>query len=134
MSTKLKACDYAKRLIIEKAVDWYDDFKLDESLDNAESINKYFKYIFDNDMQWDLTYEVSFGQHFTNIMPKYSRHYESRSVAAKVDDVWIGWTHWYGGGKHGEPESIDWWQEDEVYFLEVKEKEVKIIERSWEKK
>lgn len=45
----------------------------------------------------------------TNIDAPYSRHYESRSVARKLSDGnWVGWTYWYGGGKYGDPESIDW--------------------------
>jgi hypothetical protein len=25
-----------------------------------------------------------------------------------LDGSWVGWTYWYGGGKHGEPGSIKW--------------------------
>lgn len=38
-----------------------------------------------------------------------SRHYESEAhVAEMPDGSWVGWTYWYGGGKHGCPEEIDW--------------------------
>ena len=40
---------------------------------------------------------------------QWSRNYESDEVGAKLPDgSWVGWTHWHGGGKHGEPEAIDW--------------------------
>lgn len=49
------------------------------------------------------------GQYLTSLPCPFSRHYESKSVAAQMPDgSWVGWTYWYGGGKHGEPEAIDW--------------------------
>jgi hypothetical protein len=45
----------------------------------------------------------------TNIRAPYSRHYEAKSVAAKAPDgSWVGWTYWYGGGKHSEPDAVEW--------------------------
>jgi hypothetical protein len=57
----------------------------------------------------DAREEVRGGQLETGLPGEYSRHYESKAVAAQyLDGSWIGWIYWYGGGKHGEPESIDW--------------------------
>lgn len=40
---------------------------------------------------------------------RWSRHYECKEVAAKLfDGTWVGWPYWYGGGKHSEPQAIDW--------------------------
>lgn len=40
---------------------------------------------------------------------EYSRHYESEARVAELPDgSWVGWTYWYGGGKHGCPEEMDW--------------------------
>lgn len=48
----------------------------------------------------------------TNLSSGHSRHYESRAVAAQLPDgTWVGWTYWYGGGKHGEPQSIPWMED-----------------------
>ena len=45
----------------------------------------------------------------TKLKCDWSRHYESKAVAMQFPDgSWVGWTYWYGGGKHGEPNSIDW--------------------------
>lgn len=45
----------------------------------------------------------------TGLRCEYSRHYESDAVAAKLSDgTWVGWTYWYGGGKYGEPEGVEW--------------------------
>lgn len=72
------------------------------------------------------------GQVETDIPCPYSRHYESKSVAAKMPDgTWVGWTYWYGGGKHGEPESIDWM--DEAYELSVTEEEKVVTVRTFKK-
>jgi hypothetical protein len=57
----------------------------------------------------DIKYEIRGGDVETDIPCDYSRHYEAKSVAALAPDkTWVGWTYWYGGGKHGEPASIDW--------------------------
>jgi len=49
---------------------------------------------------------------------EYSRHYESKGVAAQMlDGSWVGWTYWYGGGKHSDPGSIDWM--GKCYALEM---------------
>lgn len=72
----------------------------------------------------DAEYEFRGGEKETNIDPEnYSRHFEASSVAAKIDDKWVGWTYWYGGGKHAEPEAIEW--KGDAYFLDVKEVMVK---------
>lgn len=68
----------------------------------------------------DTMSELRSGTHKTGIPTgEYSRHYESESVAMKIDDEWIGWTHWFGGGKYGEPESIEWI--DGAYFVDAVE-------------
>jgi len=53
--------------------------------------------------------ELREGEHATGLTAPSSRYYEAKEVAAQAPDgSWIGWTYWYGGGKHGEPEAIDW--------------------------
>jgi hypothetical protein len=88
----------------------------------------------EQDAGWDIqdiTYEFREGDVETNIAPEYSRHYESKSVAAKIDGKWIGWTYWYGGGKHGEPDAIDWMED--AYFLDCKEEEKVVTVRTFTK-
>jgi len=63
----------------------------------------------DPDSIQEAKYEIREGEVETNLPCEWSRHYESKSVAAKAPDgSWVGWTYWYGGGKHAEPEAIDW--------------------------
>ena len=69
----------------------------------------------------------------TGLAAPYSRHYESTAVGKKLDDgTWVGWTYWYGGGKHGEPEAIDWM--DEAYEMDVTEKEKVMTVRTFKAK
>lgn len=77
--------------------------------------------------------EFSSGDFKTNIEPASSRHYESRSVACKMaDGSWVGWTYWYGGGKHGDPESIDWISA--AYALDCVEEEKLVLVRKFTKR
>ncbi len=81
---------------------------------------------------YDTKYEFRNGQVETDVPCDYSRHYESKSVAAKCPNgEWVGWTYWYGGGKHGEPESIDWIEY--AYDLNCKEEEKLVVVRTFSK-
>lgn len=81
----------------------------------------------------DTTQELRSGKVNTGITPPSSRHYESRSVGMQCcDGTWIGWTYWYGGGKHGEPASVEWI--GHAYDLDCEEKEVTVIQRTFKVK
>ena len=81
----------------------------------------------------DARSEIRDGEVDTDLPSPCSRHYESKSVASKMPDgSWVGWTYWYGGGKHGEPESIDWI--DDAYDLDMTEEEVTITRQNFKKK
>lgn len=82
---------------------------------------------------YDYVYEFREGEVQTNIEADYSRHYESYSVASKcTDGSWVGWTYWYGGGKHGEPEAIDWMEY--AYDLDCVEEEKLVVVQTFSKK
>jgi hypothetical protein len=80
----------------------------------------------------DAEDEIRGGEVNTKLDCETSRHYESNAVAALMPDgSWVGWTYWYGGGKHSDPDSIDWM--DESYDIEIKEKEVTKMVRTFTK-
>ncbi len=83
----------------------------------------------------DARNELRHGEHITDVPIPYNRalrDYEPDSVAAKaLDGSWIGWTYWHGGGKHSNPEEIDW--VEYAYDLSCTEKEVVTIERTFTK-
>lgn len=63
----------------------------------------------DYDQIQDALCDIREGDVETKVPCEHCRHYESKSVAVQTPDgSWVGWTYWYGGGKHGEPEAIDW--------------------------
>lgn len=78
----------------------------------------------------DAIYDFRCSGIDTELPSPTSRHYETKSVARKLmDGHWVGWTYWFGGGKHGEPEAIDWMYG--VYALDCKEEEKLVVVRTF---
>jgi hypothetical protein len=78
----------------------------------------------------DAREEVREGDHETTITPHDSRHYETKSVAAQAPNgQWVGWTYYYGGGKHGEPSAYDW--QSNAYLLNCQEEQVTVTKRTF---
>lgn len=101
-----------------------------DELDTDEQVEE----VYDNDPSGyaDVAYDFRGGQVQTNLPTPYSRHYEAKSVAAQCrDGSWVGWTYWYGGGKHGNPQEIEWMRD--AYDLTCTEQEKVIIERVFTK-
>jgi hypothetical protein len=95
----------------------------------AENVDEMYDAI---EEPWDAQSEVRGGEVETKLRCESSRHYESKAVAAQAPDgSWVGWTYWYGGGKHGEPEAIDWI--DEAYELTCHEEEKMVVVRTFAK-
>lgn len=106
-----------------------NEIHVDPSTITEENLDDLYEELYADDIE----FEFREGEVETNIPCEYSRHYESKSVAAKMlDGSWIGWTYWYGGGKHGEPESIDWM--GGAYELDVSEEEKLVVVRTFTKK
>jgi hypothetical protein len=97
-----------REILIEagECVDLADIIKDGISEENVDSL---YCELRERDAHWDFESEFRQGDVETNLGREYSRHYESKSVAAKCcDGTWVGWTYWYGGGKHGNPDEIEW--------------------------
>ncbi|HJV53057.1 MAG TPA: hypothetical protein VJ652_16440 [Noviherbaspirillum sp.] len=121
-----------KHLILLKAAQWSGS-PIEVEV-TAENIDELYDEAYENDGGYlqDARHEIREGEAETSLPCPSSRHYESTAVAAKyLDGSWIGWTHWYGGGKHGEPEAIDWM--DDAYDLTCKEEEKLVIVRTFAK-
>jgi hypothetical protein len=117
-----------KAAILEQVAQWISDegdieIPLSGPFDTDEKINAAFEVI----EKYGLDDEISEAEsnlrgsytHETGIKCQSSRHYESKAVARQFGDKWVGWTYWYGGGKHGEPGSVEWMEH--AYFVEAKE-------------
>lgn len=99
---------------------------------SGEHIDADFEAFENEDEYWDAKSEVRQGEIETDLECEWSRHYESKAVAAKLPDgSWVGWTYWYGGGKHAEPEAIEWIED--AYDLTCTEEEKVVTVRTFAK-
>ena len=129
-----------KHHVLLRALDWEDGIQallldwgknptpqvLEEVYDRA--INDY------PDTMQDARSECREGSEETGLPVKADyrllRHYDATAVAAcMADGSWVGWLYWHGGGKHGEPEAIDWIED--AYPLDVTEEERVVVVRTF---
>ena len=117
-----------RREIVLQAIQAKDiDAKPPETADEVEEC---WERMVEADIHWDYESEFREGQCETDVNAPWSRHYESRSVAHQCSDgQWVGWTYWYGGGKHGEPEAVEWM--DDAYLLGCVETEKTVTVREF---
>lgn len=114
--------------IVRRAIDNGDISE--RELSNEDQITAAYDELIEDDLHYDHQEELRSGTCETDIEPQWDRHYETKSVAHRLPDGrWVGWTFWYGGGKHGEPDQVEWI--DDAYFLEVKEEERTVKVRTW---
>jgi hypothetical protein len=77
--------------------------------------------------------EFRYGGLETGLECDNSRHYDSDAVAKQLSNgSWAGFTYFYGGGKHGDPENMPWIEE--AYFLDVVEEQKVMTVRTFSKK
>ena len=111
-----------KRHIIEKS-----EYAGEITADNVDAT---YERLSENYALQDIEQEIREGEIETHIPAPFSRHYEAKSVAAKMSDgTWIGWVYWHGGGKHGEPESLDWMPD--AVELDCMEEQVMVTKRTF---
>lgn len=132
--TNLTAEEKLKHLIVIKANELEESDNLSIYEDKtSEEIEELYDSLCEEGLNYDAENQIREGEFETNIPCDYSRHYENKSVGVQyIDDTWIGWTYWYGGGKHGNPEEIPWM--DNVYDINCTEEEKLVIVRSFSKK
>lgn len=84
------------------------------------------------DSIYDAKNEIRCSGTPTGLECDYSRHYESEAVATQCPNgEWVGWTYWHGGGKHGEPEAIDWIEY--AYDIDVVSEEKLVVVHTFSK-
>jgi hypothetical protein len=115
-----------KSLILQKNADLNDFYRPEIT---AENVDDLYDELEDNRGALN---EIRCDGIETGIPGQYSRHYESDEVAMQCQDgSWVGWTYWYGGGKHGEPEAMDW--VEHAYDVECKEEEKLVVVQTFTK-
>lgn len=121
-----------KHLILLKAKDWSQTFLCDVEI-TQENIDEIYQQESEDYALQDQKSEIRVGVCETDLKCEWSRHYESKAVAAKyLDGSWVGWTYWYGGGKHGEPEAISWIED--AYDVDCVEEEKLVVVRTFSAK
>lgn len=121
---------YIKKEIILQAIK-YSGFVFENEI-NESNIEEVYTKFREEDYSYDCISEFRSTGVETKMDTPYSRHYESTAMAEQMSDgKWVGWTYWYGGGKHSEPEAIEWM--NEAYFLDCKEEEKMVIVRTFSK-
>lgn len=118
-----------KCYILNEAIE-NDDFICCEDV-CVNNVDLLWEQFVAGDLHWDYVSDFRSSGISTSLPNEYSRHYESREVARKIYDQWIGWTYWYGGGKHGDPGGVDWM--DSAYFVECVQEEKLVTVRTFTK-
>ncbi|MGB6105666.1 MAG: hypothetical protein WBF88_17625 [Pusillimonas sp.] len=118
-----------KHMILAKRSVWTDEALPEITADNIDALYDEADENDDGNLQ-DARAEVRCSGIETSLPCPSSRHYESDAVAAQAPDgSWVGWTYWYGGGKHGEPEAMDWIED--AYAVECAEEQKMVTVRTF---
>ncbi len=115
-----------KHLILDLCADWSDQPLSEVTAENIDAL-----YAASED-KCDAMNDIRGGQFKTDLPSPHSRNYEPYEVAAKaLDGSYIGWTYWTGGGKHSNPEEIDFIED--AYAVTCTEEEKVVVVRTFTK-
>lgn len=125
----MNAKQKVKWLILLRAFEWIGEEAPPICAENIEQLYADMSRKHPGEMQ-DSESEIREGDCKTELPTQFNRHYECDEVAACCPDgTWVGWTYWYGGGKHGSPEEIEWISE--AYDVTCQEEEKMTIVRTF---
>jgi hypothetical protein len=117
-----------KYMIINLSARW-DGAQVSPDM-TGEEVDSAYSALVDSGSHWDAKSEIRASGYETDLPCDDSRNYESKSVAAKAPNgKWVGWTYWYGGGKHGEPDAMPWMEN--AYFVHCAEEEKVVTVRTF---
>lgn len=131
-----------KREILLKFVN--DDLEIDETAitaqelqeslvtDDGDKINEIWELVeeYEEDGLREVIANFRGSGETTGLPERFvNMHYESEEVARQItgSDMWIGWTYWYGGGKHGYPEDMEWIDDAYLLHMTVEQRPVKVF-------
>jgi len=122
--------------LTEEQMDNADDLDLGtaKGVDAAWEMAGEYEGIFSEIEIIDEEAEFRCGGQSTNfVCAEYSRHYECEQVAKKLNDgTYVSWTYWSGGGKHGEPDAVEWM--DDAFEADCEEKQEMVTTYKFTKK
>lgn len=109
MRTDITPEQKIKWLILQVAARWSGDQTADYPDATGPQIDEDYSALVDEDGHWDAKEEVRGSGTATGLPYEPCRHLEAIAVAQQLpDESWVGWTHYYGGGKHAEPGAVEW--------------------------
>jgi hypothetical protein len=121
-----------KREILQQAIDAKDIEWNGGDITAANIDEMYALEMVESDLYQDYESEFRCSGEDTGLDCESSRHYESKAVARELSGgFWVGWTYWYGGGKHGEPEAVEWMED--AYEVSVIEEQKMVTVRTFSK-
>ncbi len=126
-----------KQLIIHRVCEW-EALPLPDMVDGT-SVDVAYQELDEGEYSGqvqDVRNEVRYGEERTGLKTeghyRLYRDYDAEAVASQMlDGSWVGWIYWHGGGRHAEPQCIDWMSD--AYELNCTEAEKVIIERTFQK-
>ena len=86
-----------------------------------------------SDWLTDVREEIRGGKVRTGLIAESGGYAESEAVAVPVigiPSLYIGWTYFFGGGKHSEPEAIEWMQNSYLVKAKDRVQTVRFFERA----
>ena len=118
-----------KWLVLAQAASWAQEDPPPYPCDDVDDL---YAEAEERDELSDAVNEVRASGEDTDIETKdWNRHYERKSIAAQLPDgSWVGWTYWYGGGKHGEPESVPWMEDAYDVTMREETRVVRVFAKS----
>ena len=126
----MKPTQKLKWAILARVAVWEDKPAPDYPCANVDEL---YDELVAMDAHWDGKNEVRGSGTETQLKCQFSRDYESKAVAMKMPDgSWVGWTYWYGGGKHSEPEAIGWMEE--AYDVDCHEEEKLVVVQTFNRR
>jgi len=108
----------------------YNDFH--EPIGTPEEIEAAYDLAVFKRIHWDFVEEVRDSGIKTDLPAPFNRNYEIDIHAHFIDNQWVAFPYYYGGGKYGEPGAMPWMEES--FFVDCKEEERVVTVRTFSKK
>jgi hypothetical protein len=121
-----------KKLIVQNIIKHDRGDFGQQPTETGEEIDAAFDLAVEKGIHWDWMNEVRDTGINTNLPAPYNRNYETEIHAHLIDNQWVGFVYYFGGGKHGNPEEIEWMED--AFFLDCEEEEKVVVVRTFSKK
>ena len=111
-------------------VNEFDDEKIEELYDSTNL----YSWIGDSDIVREVIHEFRESGEEIDDKVQQDRYYCYQDVARKItgsDELYLGWTYYFGGGKHAQPAEVEWMED--CYLLKCRKVEETRIVKVYEK-